>query len=53
MWTSVSPCGGGSTAGVEVEDELAATVVLAESFAGVAGGALDAASSIGVEEVEA
>jgi hypothetical protein len=49
----VSPCGGGSTAGVEVEDGLVATVVLADSFAGVATGVLDAASAIGVEDVEA
>jgi hypothetical protein len=39
--------------GAEVEDELVATVVLADSFAGILAGVLDAASSIGVEDVEA
>jgi hypothetical protein len=37
---------------MEVEDELVATVVLAESFAGVTAGVLDAVFSIGVEDVD-
>src|SRR5258708_4179160 len=49
MWTSVSPCGGGSIVGAEVEDELVATVVLADPFAGIVAGVLDTASSTPIE----
>jgi hypothetical protein len=38
--------------GAEVEGELVATVVLAESSAGAAAGVLDAASAVGAEDVE-
>ena len=56
MWTSVGPSPatiGAEAVGVEVEDELVTIVVLAESPAAAAAGVLDAASAIGVEEVEA
>jgi hypothetical protein len=51
--TLVSPCGGGSTPAEEVEDAFVRTVVLADSFAGVAPGVLEAASAIDVDDVEA